>query len=73
MLKNARIQAGEQSRKDAMYAEANEWLKTTLIIYQNNRVLSLLEGLANNFEFGTAFVRINCLIRYCLCFYLMLI
>ena len=50
-VKIAYIQAGEQPRKDAKYVKSNERLKTILSNYQNNRILSLLEGLAKNFEF----------------------
>ena len=49
-VKIARIEAGEQPRKDAKYVKPNERLKTIWSHYQNNRILSLL-GLANNFEF----------------------
>ena len=67
-VKNACIQAGEQPRKDAKYGKPNERLKTILSNYQNNRILSLLEGLASNFELQIAFVLSNYLIRYRLCF-----
>ena len=50
-VKIARRQARKQARKDAKYVNFNELLKTILSNYQNNRILSLLEGLANNFEF----------------------
>ena len=50
-VKIARMQGGEQPRKNAKYVKFNERLKTILSNYQNNRILSLLEGLANNFEF----------------------
>ena len=67
-VKIARIQAGEQPHNDAKYVKSNERLRTILSNYQNNCILSLLEGLANNFEFQTAFVLSNYFIRYRLCF-----
>ena len=67
-VKIARIQSGEQPRKDAKCGKSNERPKTIWSNYQNSRILSLLEGLANNFEFQTAFVLSKCLIIYSLCF-----
>ena len=50
-VKIARIEGGEKPRKDAKYERTNDKLKNILEHYQNNRLMSLLEGIANNFDF----------------------
>ena len=64
-MKIARIQAEEQPRKVKKYVKSNEQLETILSTYQNNPIhsFSMQEGIANNNEFYTPFVRFNYLIR----------
>ena len=50
-VKMARIQGGEPPNRDAKYVKSNEHVMNILANYQNNRVLNLLQGLANNFDF----------------------
>ena len=50
-VKVARIQGGEKPNRNVKYARNNCNLQNILLNYQNNRILALLEGISNNFDF----------------------